>query len=201
MYLEEFGVGTLRVLVSLSVLRWAYVGGWAVILIDMADYHMVNLLSLVGLSLDLPGISNYQVFDKALDQVYMIVFLIVALRWQTTARSVALSLFLFRLVGILIFAVTGFRVVLLVFPNVFELWFLFVASLPHWRPQFTFSRRNVTLALIPITVLKEIQEFALHGYWFHGSSAFGMLEATINWAAARFPVEVRQKVGIADDLC
>ena len=97
MYLEELIVGTLRILVSLSVLRWAYVGGWAVILIDLSDYYMVGLLSLVGLNLNLGGIGNYQAFDKALDQVYMVVFLIVALRWQRPARSVSISLFLFRL--------------------------------------------------------------------------------------------------------
>ena len=186
MYLEELIVGTLRVLVSLSVLRWAYVGGWAVILIDLSDYYMVGLLSLVGLNLNLGGIGNYQAFDKALDQVYMVVFLIVALRWQRPARSVSISLFLFRLVGILIFAVTGLRIVLLAFPNVFEFWFLFVASLPHWRPQFTFSHRNVALVLIPITVLKQVQEFALHGYWIHGSSAFEMLGAIMNWIVALF---------------
>ena len=183
-YIEELVVGSLRVLVSLSVLRWAYVGGWAVILIDLTDYYMVGLPSLAGLHLNLGGITNYQAFDKTLDLVYMVVFLIVALRWEGPARSVATSLFVFRLVGISIFAATGIRLVLLAFPNVFEFWFLFVASLPHWRPEFPFSGRNVVLVLILITALKEIQEFVLHGYWVHGYTSFGMIRATMNWVSA-----------------
>ena len=184
MHMEELVVGTMRVLVSLSVLRWAYVGGWAVILIDLTDYYMVGMVSLTGLDLNLGGIGNYQAFDKTLDQVYMVVFLIVALRWEAPARSVAVSLFLFRLVGISIFAATGIRLVLLAFPNVFEFWFLFVASLPHWRPEFSFSRRNVVLILILLTSLKEIQEFVLHGYWIHGYSSFEMIRAMMNWISA-----------------
>ena len=182
--MEELVVGALRVLISLSVLRWAYVGGWAVILIDLADYYVVGLLSLAGLDLNLGGIGNYQVFDKTLDLVYMAVFLAVALRWEGPARSVAVNLFLFRLAGIAVFAATGARLVLLAFPNVFEFWFLFVASLPHWRPEFRFTRGNVALILILITLLKEIQEFVLHGYWIHGYTSFGMLRAMMNWVSS-----------------
>ena len=93
----------------------------------------------------------------------------MALRWKGPARSVAVGLFLFRLVGFVAFEITEDRVVLLAVPNVFEVWFLFVASLPHWRPNFNFSRRNVVLALIPLTG-KVFQEYALHGGMWLDSS-------------------------------
>ncbi len=180
MSLEELLIAIARVLGSLAVLRWAFVGGWVAILVDFSDLFMRNLLHL-------GGVSNYQAFDKWLDQVYMLTFLVVALRWQGPARSVAVALWLYRLAGFVAFEATGARAVLIGFPNVFELWFLFVASLPHWRPDFVFSRRNVVLALVPLTALKVFQEYALHvGKWLDGFTAVEAVEAIAGWFAAPF---------------
>ena len=59
----------------------------------------------------------------------MLTFLIVALRWDGLERNVAVALYLFRLVGFLVFELTGARMTLVLFPNVFEIWFLVVAGL------------------------------------------------------------------------
>ena len=180
MSLEELIIAIVRVVGSLGVLRWAFVGGWAAILIDLSDLFLKNLL-------DLGGVSNYQAFDKWLDQVYMVAFLVVALRWKGPARSVAVGLFALRLVGFVAFEITEDRVVLLAVPNVFEVWFLFVASLPHWRPDFTFSRRNIILALIPLTALKVFQEYALHGgKWLDSFTAIEAVEAIVDFFAGPF---------------
>ena len=80
MSLEELIIAIVRVVGSLAVLKWAFVGGWAAILIDLSDLFLKNLL-------DLGGVSNYQAFDKWLDQVYMVAFLVVALRWKGPARN------------------------------------------------------------------------------------------------------------------
>src|SRR5437773_10882361 len=79
----------------------------------------------------LGGIPDYQSFDKWADQVYMVCFLVVALRWQGIERSIAIGLYAFRLVGFVAFEMTGARPLLLLFPNVFEFWFLLVAALHH----------------------------------------------------------------------
>ncbi len=177
---EELVIALARVAGALPVLRWAFVGGWIAIFADLGDLFLRNLL-------ELGGVRNYQAFDKWLDQVYQAAFLAVALRWQGPARSVAAGLFAFRLAGFAVFEATGARIVLLAFPNVFEVWFLFVASLPHWRPQFAFTHRNVILALLLLTALKLFQEYALHaGTWLDGFTAVEAVEAIADWFATPF---------------
>ena len=177
---EELVIAIVRVAGALPVLRWAFAGGLVAVFTDLSDLFLRNLL-------DLGGVRNYQALDKWLDQAYQLTFLIVALRWRGTARSVAVALFAFRLAGFALFEATGARVVLLAFPNVFEWWFLFVASLPHWRPHFAFTRRNTALALAGLTALKLLHEYALHGgQWLDGFTAVEALEAIGGWFAAPF---------------
>ena len=158
--MEILVVGAIRVLGSLPVLRWAFVGGLIAVLVDLSDLLWMNLLELGGLG-------NYQRFDKYIDQVYLFAFLIVAWRWQGPAKNIALGLFGWRLVGFIVFEATGNRDLLIFFPNVFEFWFLFVASLPHWYPHlrkkgFDFTKRNIITWLIFLAGIKIFQEFALH---------------------------------------
>ena len=91
-----------RVLGSLPVLRWPLAGGLLAIAVDIADLLVRDLV-------DLGGLPDYQSLDKWLDQVYMACFLVVALRWQGVERTVAVALYLFRLVGFVAFELTGDR--------------------------------------------------------------------------------------------
>jgi hypothetical protein len=177
---EEIIIAIVRVAGSLLVLRWAFVGGIIAVLTDLSDLFLMNLL-------DLGGVSNYQTFDKYLDQVYMLTFLIVALRWAPVPRNIAIVLYLYRLAGVIAFEVTGTRDILLAFPNVFEFWFLFVASLPHWRPGWRDTKRNVTLALVVLTVLKLGQEYVLHvGRFLDGFTAVEAVQAIWHWLTSRW---------------
>jgi hypothetical protein len=182
--MEIVVIGAIRVLSSLPVLRWAFVGGLMAVFVDLSDLLWMNLL-------DLGGLGNYQRFDKYSDQVYMVAFLIVAWRWQGVAKQVALALFGYRLVGFVAFEATGDRNLLLFFPNVFEFWFLFIVSLPHWYPRFRgedfcFTPRNVVLWLSFLTVIKLVQEFVLHeGQWLDEITFVEALEAA--WEALRSP--------------
>jgi hypothetical protein len=119
---EEAIIAAVRVAGSLLVLRWAFVGRVIAVVVDLSDLFLMNLLQL-------GGVSSYQSFDKWLDQVYMVCFLVVALRWPDPARSVAVALYGLRMVGFVTFEVTHAREVLVAFPNLFEFWFLFVAYL------------------------------------------------------------------------
>lgn len=180
MTVEELAITIVRLAGALPVLRWAFAGGLVAVFTDLSDLFLRNLL-------DLGGVHNYQALDKWLDQAYQLTFLIVALRWRGPARTVALALFAFRLAGFALFEATGARIMLLAFPNVFEWWFLFVASLPHWRPNFAFTRRNVALVLAGLTALKLLHEYALHGgRWLDGFTAIEALEAIGSWFAAPF---------------
>ncbi len=108
------------------------------------------------------GIPNYQLFDKLVDQVYLAVFLIVALRWTGPERTIAVVLYAFRMAGFVLFELTDQRAVLLLFPNGFEFWFLFVAAFHHVRPAMTWTRLQLAVVLVPLLALKEVQEWALH---------------------------------------
>ena len=164
---EVIVIATIRIVGSLPVLRWPFLGGLLAILVDLTDLLLRDLL-------DLGGVPDYQGLDKWLDQVYLGAFLCVALRWTGPARTVAIALYAFRLVGFVAFEMTHERALLLLFPNVFEFWFIAVAALgdvrvAHW------SRGGLAIAVVVLTGMKELQEWALHGARLFDS--IGTLEA------------------------
>ena len=121
---EMLIIAIVRLAGALPVLRWPLAGALIAMAVDQSDLFMMNLL-------DLGGVNDYQTFDKYLDQAYLLTFLIVALRWQDTARTVAVVLYFHRLIGFVAFEASGEREVLLFFPNFFEYWFVLMAALKH----------------------------------------------------------------------
>ena len=164
MTLEVIVIAAVRIAGSLPVLRWPLLGGLLAILTDLSDLLLMGLL-------DLGGVPDYQSLDKWLDQFYLALFLVVALRWTTPARTISIVLYAFRLVGFILFELTGERALLLLFPNVFEFWFIFVAIVRDDRIA-GWSRGQLGVALAVLTPIKEMQEWALHGArLFDGISA------------------------------
>jgi len=146
-----------RVLGSLPVLRWPFAGALLSIVVDLFDLLLIAALGW-------ENVPNYQALDKYLDQVQLLLFLVVAIRrWDGTERRVAVGLYLWRIVGFIAFELTGERILLLLFPNVFEFWFLLVAGLHAFRRRVNWTPRLTFGALTVLTILKEIQEWALHG--------------------------------------
>ena len=139
MTLEEVVIAIARIAGSLPVLWWPLGGGILAVLVDFSDLFMMNLL-------DLGGVRDYQAFDKWVDQVYMVAFLVVALRWKGVPRYVAIGLFAYRIVGFAYFEfVNSWRGILLFFPNVFEFWFLFVAGLNRFKPDYEMTWKHAAL--------------------------------------------------------
>jgi hypothetical protein len=168
-------IAAARLAGSLPVLRWPFYGAIIAIAVDQSDLFLMNLIHL-------GGVNDYQAFDKYLDQAYLLTFLLVALRWQGTERNVAAGLFGYRFAGFLAFEVTQSRGLLLFFPNLFEFWFVFVASLPHWNPAFGFTPRRVALTNAVLLAAKETQEFVLHwGRWLDRFTAIEAVEAIWRW--------------------
>lgn len=166
---EILVIAAIRIAGSLPVLRWPLAGGVLAILVDLSDLLVRDVL-------DLGGIGDYQTLDKWLDQVYMATFLIVAVRWTGVARTIAVALYAYRMVGFLLFELTGERGLLLVFPNVFELWFLLVAAVGAERVA-RWSAPRVAMALVALTGAKEAHEWALHGArLFDGISSLEFLD-------------------------
>jgi len=180
-----------RVLGSLPVLRWPFAGAIIAMLVDLCDLFLMDWLG---------GIRNYQALDKWCDQVYLAAFLVVALRWPRPQRTVAAGLYAYRLVGFGLFELTQSRAVLVLFPNLFEFWFVFVASLKHWRKDYAFNNRSILLALVPLLLLKESQELVLH--WFKLLDGFTAVEAVktvwefaLSWFQAAGPGPVNRSSG------
>lgn len=175
MTLEVLVIALVRVAGSLPVLRWPLAGGILAILVDLSDLLLMNIL-------DLGGVPDYQHLDKILDLVYMGAFLVVALRWSGPDRWVSVALFGWRMIGFVAFEVTGERALLLVFPNVFEPWFLLVAALHHrWDP-VPWAPWRLGAALAGVLALKELQEWALH--WaklFDGITALEAIDRAWRW--------------------
>ncbi|HIM59316.1 MAG TPA: hypothetical protein EYM41_01820 [Dehalococcoidia bacterium] len=156
MTLEQLIIGLIRIAGSLPVLRWALVGALIAIVVDFSDLFFMAVI-------DLGGLGDYQAFDKWIDLVYMLGFLWVANRWSGPERTVAIGLFAFRMIGFVVFEITGARSVLLVFPNVFEFWFVFVAIRLHYWPGYEMTRPRIMKWLVVTLVLKMGQEWVLHG--------------------------------------
>ena len=172
MTLEEVVIAVVRVVGSLPVLWWPFAGGVLAVLVDFSDLFMMNLL-------DLGGVRDYQTFDKWVDQVYMIAFLLVALRWTGVSRTVAVALFAYRIVGVVVFEITAWRGILLFFPNVFEFWFLFVAATLRFKPDYVITWRRAAVWLAILLALKEFQEYALH--WGRWLDDYRATDVVVSW--------------------
>lgn len=150
-----------RVAGSLPVLRWPFWGGVLAVACDLFD---LLLFDLFAVNAGWQGLGGYQAFDKWADQVYLGMFLIVAVRdFPHTARIVAVALYAFRLAGFVGFEAGVLpRDALFLFPNVFEFWFLAVAFTLRYRPRFAWTPGRSALALALLGAAKLAQEWALH---------------------------------------
>jgi hypothetical protein len=148
----------IRLAVPLAIFRWPLAGGLASMLFDALDVVLIELIGLGGFG------DHYNTTDKLLDTYYLAIEWIVALRWDSPfARWPALVLFPYRIMGVVLFEVTGERVMLFIFPNLFENWWLYCAIVERFVPSV--YPRSWRSMLIPLTVLlipKIAQEYLLH---------------------------------------
>jgi hypothetical protein len=175
-----------RVAGSLPVLRWPFWGAVLAILCDLFDLLLFNLAVVM---FGWPGFDGYQAFDKWADQVYIGLFLIVALRdFPRSAKVVSIVLYAYRLIGFVGFE-TGLlpRDALVLFPNLFEFWFVAVAFTRRYRPSFAWTPSRSAAALAVLAVAKEAQEWALHvGRLFDGVTFLQALDAIRRAVVAPF---------------
>ncbi|MBU2669126.1 hypothetical protein KOI35_37000 [Actinoplanes bogorensis] len=111
---------------------------------------------------DPPG---YQSYDKAMDVYYLAVAYLSTLRNWTNVAAFEISRFLFfyRLIGALLFELTGARWLLLVFPNVFEYFFIaYEAIRSRWSPVNLLVGWWLSVAAVIWVVVKLPQEWWLH---------------------------------------
>ena len=127
-------------------------------LLDGADVILVDLISSGGFG------PHYPQIDKALDTYYLTIELLVSLTWASPyARLPSIILYAYRLVGVAAFELSSERVLLFIFPNLFENWWLYcVASKRLWPSFYPRSWRGVAAALLLLLIPKMAQEYLLH---------------------------------------
>lgn len=142
----------------LTIPRYPLPGILCALVLDAVDQTVFQWL-------DVSDLSNYQSYDKALDVYYLAIAYIATLRNWTNAYAFETGRFLwyYRLVGVVAFELASWRPMLLIFPNVFEYFFIFYALVQlRWDPH-RLSRDAVLAAAAVLWVgVKLPQE-----YWIH----------------------------------
>lgn len=147
-----------RLFVPLLIPWFPLPGVVAALLLDAVDQTLFQ--SYTRLPLD-----GYQGYDKALDVYYLAIAYISTLRNWTNAFAFRVGRFLFyyRLVGVALFELTEWRVVLFLFPNTFEYVFIWYETVVLWGDPRRLSRTTIVEAAAAIWILIKLpQEFWLH---------------------------------------
>jgi hypothetical protein len=154
----ELIVIALRIVIPLMILRFPLAGGVVAMLLDAADVVLIEMIGLGGFG------GHYPELDKALDTYYLTLELIVALRWTSPyARIPAAALYVYRGLGVIAFETTHLRVMLFIFPNLFENWWLYVVVVARFFPTlYPRSVRSVAVPLFLLLIPKMAQEYLLH---------------------------------------
>jgi hypothetical protein len=157
--LQTFAVVlALRLLVPLAVPRYPLPALVAAFLLDGVDQTVFQRRT--DLSLDF-----YQSYDKALDVYYLTLAYVSTLRNWTSryAFRVDRFRFYFRLVGVVLFELSQLRVLLLVFANTFEYFFVFYEGVRlRWDPRRMRERLVLGAAAAIWIVIKLPQEYIIH---------------------------------------
>lgn len=150
-------VVTIRLLIPYLILINPFVGGILSGYVDIVDWEF---LRLIGQYEEV----SYQTTDKFLDIYYMTLEAGMLLRWENLlAKNVAFSLFIYRFVGVFLFELFGTRELLLVFPNIFELFFLLHEGLRFFKKKEpSYSIKSLVSILFLLVIPKLIQEYLLH---------------------------------------
>ena len=149
-----------RILVPLAIPRVPLLIVVALV-IDAADQTLLAALTEV----DTTETGPYQSVDKALDVYYLSIAYLATMRnWTSDAAfRVAQFLFYYRLVGSALFELSDSRLMLLLFPNTFEFFFIAYELVRlRWEPS-RFSARTWVLAGAGLWVFVKLPQ----EYWIH----------------------------------
>jgi hypothetical protein len=156
-------VFALRLIVPLSILRWPLAGGLASMLLDAVDVILVDgIAQLLGEPVEVGPF--YAQIDKWFDLYYLSLELIVVWRWpEALVRRAAIILYVWRLIGVILFEITTIRPLLLAFPNLFENLFIYVLIVRRWAPALLpRTLPQLLLVLLVLFIPKAVQEWILH---------------------------------------
>lgn len=147
----------IRILVPLTIFRWRVLGPILAVLADFLDVILITIFAS-------GDFSNYHAVDKWLDMYFLSLFILTVGSWKIKMlRNTAVVLYIWRLVGFVLFELTGIRWLLLVFPNLFNSFYLFYVI---WRKlvkkEPIKTKKQLVIFLGILLVPKLMQEFGLH---------------------------------------
>ena len=148
-----------RLLVPLLIIRWPLPAIVASLILDAVDQ---TVFQAVAPEADLTG---YQSYDKALDIYYLLIAYISTLRNWTNRFAVSVARFLiyYRLVGVVLFELSGIREILFIFPNTFEYFFIFYESVRlFWDPRRMSDKLVIGATAFIWIFIKLPQEWWIH---------------------------------------
>ena len=156
----------LRLVIPMTIFRYRITGAVSSMIIDMLDVVLVDVLQALLGEPQVGFGDYYQRFDKWLDLYYLSFEAIVCLSWSNhLARNAAVALFLFRLIGIGAFEITGeeFRKLIFFFPNLFENFFLYYIVCERFLPRLIPTKINTLIGVLVILYIPKLaQEYVLH---------------------------------------
>jgi hypothetical protein len=147
-------VVTLRTTAPLTVLRWPLPGALLTIAADTVDIIVFQLAGFPAW--------DYHALDKVLDTYALTLQFVVVQRWPALLRTTGSALFAVRVLGVALFEVTGQRALLFAFPNLFEFFFVFVASWQQAAPGRPVPPRTLAACMTLMLAPKLAQEYVLH---------------------------------------
>ncbi len=145
-----------RLLLPMLIPRFPLPAIVACLIVDSADQSILQALDVV--------VPSYQNIDKALDVYYLSIAYVATMRnWENLeALQIARALFYFRVVGVLAFELTDERILLAVFPNAFEPFFIYYEFI-RMRGNPMKSRKALVLVTAIIWLVVKLP----HEWWVH----------------------------------
>jgi hypothetical protein len=147
----------LRFVVPLFIPRYPLPAVVASLVLDAVDHSIFQAFGY-----DPP---NYQSYDKAMDVYYQAIAYMAALRnWTSpSAYQVTRFLYFYRLIGVTAFELSGWRPLLLIFPNTFEYFFIAYEIVRTRRNPLRYTLRFwIWVAAVIWVVVKLPQEWWIH---------------------------------------
>jgi hypothetical protein len=146
-----------RLLLPLSIPRYPLFGILSCLVLDSADQ---TIMQAFGIEL-----ANYQGYDKALDVYYLSLAYLASMRnWENVAAfQVGRVLFYLRLLGVFVFELTGLRILLPIFPNAFEPFFIYYELVRRKGDPLSLTRGALFAVVAVLWLLVKLP----HEWWIH----------------------------------
>ncbi len=153
-----FIVALIRLIAPLSVIPFSFLGSLIGVIADNLDIVFLELLRAQNIS------SNYNLFDKLLDNYFYFIQGYTTLKWTNKpAKYMGWFLLFYRTIGTILFELTHNRTLLFIFPNLFVTFYIFTVGYKAIlkKDPFPTTKRLLIITFI-LLIPKLYQEYLFH---------------------------------------